>query len=1421
MSDDSAESPLDVLTEEFVERFRRGEQPSLTEYCERYPEYAEEIRELFPSLVLLEKAGLAESIDQSRKVIAEGVGGEQPIGRIGEFRIVREIGRGGMGIVYEAIQESLGRHVALKLLPVSAQSNPRHLQRFQREAKAAARLHHTNIVPVFGIGESEGRYYYTMQFIQGLGLDEVAVEVRRIRRKQRASVEEQPLEQNVSAEALAEALLSGTFRVTGINDAGSCRGNAFCERPHGQTLMAEPIAQPAASEVQFSGQSVTTTASEDGRAYWESVAKIGIQVAEALQYASDQGVLHRDIKPGNLLLDLNGTIWVADFGLAKSEDSDALTNTGDILGTLRYMAPERFEGRSDLRSDIYSLGATLYELLALRPLYGESSRHLLVRQIVEADHGRREKLGAGVPTDLETVVFKSVAKDPKDRYATARELAEDLKRFVEDRPIRARRVSRREQFWKWCRRNPLISSLMTMLTVALFLLVAGSVSTSLILRKERDSALAAQVKSEQAERAGRQALYQALLEQGRSLRATDKAGHRELALASIGSILKSLPATEISADQRAELRDEVIADLALVDSRSVRVDDGGFRGLEGIDVDLDDSLQTIAHASEDYKSTIIRAFQPARSETSPSVERIGLGYLMAARHFDRDGRRLVEIRDAMEPLKELEFRVWDVAAQKIKASQTHSFHHYAFALHPTKDEMFLLGSDERIHVMDIASGTEIRHSPPVFTLAKLALNPDGTQLAVSDRAYTFSIVDSRTWHVIKSLDISGFCKALAWSPTGDYIVFGMIDGQIVVWNVETEVAAVMRERLPAAAKKLTFSPDGRLLAANSAVQQFSVFRFPDQRVLFTMPGQAVRFSGDSREIAVVDQGQLSVHELSPEVALRSAELGAEGFAFSPDGRWIATGGMHGARILPIDDLTSPVSLGLDTCGPPAFHPVTSELITFGQFSQLWRWPMTPSDSVANQWQIGPPEPITTIGSSEAPSLNLFQPQHEGRHVAFSKDGTKLVIANNRKDVTELHLMESGQPLRRIGDLQAVQRVAVSPDGKWAVGSSLRPQRVIVWSLEDGREVLSVWFAALGAFSPDGKQFAACGDNEAGFFRVDDWKRDQSVIDDTLKTCSPALAYHPRETWIAFAPRRGIIRIWSLSQNQIVADLTDPQGRIPATLQFSPDGRSLGFSATNGDVGIWDLQVVRRELNTVGLEAGLLEPILLSSRISPKSHLTVDRGEELSPVNIWSGHWMRLARNEISDGNYADAVHAASKAMEMLPREFLERQGPEILTHRGLSHLYCGNTNAARADWERAIKLAPQYQDASLRLAQLYLCGPTEIRNPQSAVGLLSPLLLSNPEDNEVQTLLGIADFRMGRWSSAIQRLNRGSDGRLEVINRYFLAAALQRNNQPTEASAALCTAGALYDAAIESMIVPERDELRAIRKEIELFFDLN
>jgi serine/threonine protein kinase len=458
MSSSSAErNPVDRLAEEFAARFRRGERPSLTEYTQRYPDLADEIRELFLALVLMER--LKPPADPTGPEGAAAAGTR--LQALGDYRIVREVGRGGMGVVYEAEQVSLGRHVALKVLAGPALVNPTYLERFRREARAAAKLHHTNIVPVFGVGEHAGVHYYAMQYIAGEGLDRVLHDLRRLRQGKNGPARAPPMPETICAASAAVSLLSGRFAAPGAPP-----------EPADRTARL-PGLEP--SHAPLSGDAT-------GTSYYRSVARLGVQVAEALAYAHRQGVLHRDVKPSNLLLDPQGTVWVTDFGLAKAEGSDELTQTGDIVGTVRYMAPERFDGLSLPQSDVYSLGLTLYELLTLRPAFDDANRARLIERLLHEPPTPPRRIDPGIPRDLETVVLKCLARDPAERYAGAEALAEDLRRFLGDRPIKARRTPWYERTWRWCRRNPAVASLLAAVAVLLATVAAVSLSAAVGLK---------------------------------------------------------------------------------------------------------------------------------------------------------------------------------------------------------------------------------------------------------------------------------------------------------------------------------------------------------------------------------------------------------------------------------------------------------------------------------------------------------------------------------------------------------------------------------------------------------------------------------------------------------------------------------------------------------------------------------------------------------------------------------------------------------------------------------------------------------------------------------------------------------------------------------------------------------------------------
>jgi tetratricopeptide (TPR) repeat protein len=404
--EESLEALVAEVIDDFRQRRRRGERPCVEEYVTRYPRAAGELRRVLATLDLLELPGAC--------VAAPGEQVEELTGTLGDFRILREVGRGGMGVVYEAEQISLGRRVALKVLPFAATLDPRHLQRFHNEARAAAGLHHACIVPVYSVGCERGVHYYAMQFIDGRTLADLIAELR----------------QGPAAE-----------------ERGRAEPEATVSHVQSPAVLAQTSAVAALS----------TERTGRDKAYFRTVAELAAQAAEALDYAHERGVVHRDIKPGNLLLDARGGLWVTDFGLAHLQQGEgSLTRTGDLVGTLRYMSPEQALAKRvviDHPTDVYSLGATLYELLTLRPVCPGRDRQEVLRQVAFEEPVAPRKLDRAVPGELETIVLKALEKSPADRYATAQDLADDLRCFLQDRPIQARRPSLRQVALKWARRR--------------------------------------------------------------------------------------------------------------------------------------------------------------------------------------------------------------------------------------------------------------------------------------------------------------------------------------------------------------------------------------------------------------------------------------------------------------------------------------------------------------------------------------------------------------------------------------------------------------------------------------------------------------------------------------------------------------------------------------------------------------------------------------------------------------------------------------------------------------------------------------------------------------------------------------------------------------------------------------------------------
>lgn len=438
-SEDQEDSRVIEISREYLALLEAGKHPDKVPFIERYPELSEVVSEC------LDGIDLAHSLSQHLSPQLS----EMLARPLGDFKIIREIGHGGMATVYEATQMSLGRRVALKVLPFAAALDECQRQRFQIESQAAANLHHTNIVPVYAVGAERGMHYYAMQLIEGESLSEWLV-----RQKQELSGSPVP------------GLPSGT--------AGPTQTDSAEKRQNKSTQVVNP--------------SVSHTDHRQAKAWYQAIARISAQIAEGLEYAHQSGVVHRDIKPANLLIDVKGNAWITDFGLAQVSAGSSVTRTGDVVGTLRYMSPEQLSGKRamiDQRTDIYSLGATMYELLCLQPIFSANDHQQLLHNVLYDDPRPLRQINRLIPVELETIVMKALAKVPGERYQSAADLAEDLNRFLDERPILARRPTYVDHARKWLRRHPAV--VVSTFVILLLGMVGLSVAMAAISQEERNT----------------------------------------------------------------------------------------------------------------------------------------------------------------------------------------------------------------------------------------------------------------------------------------------------------------------------------------------------------------------------------------------------------------------------------------------------------------------------------------------------------------------------------------------------------------------------------------------------------------------------------------------------------------------------------------------------------------------------------------------------------------------------------------------------------------------------------------------------------------------------------------------------------------------------------------------------------------------
>ncbi len=694
--------------------------------------------ELLPAMQMLIESGKKE---QQGSTPAEP---ERKYSQLGGYKILREIGRGGMGLVFEAIEISLGRRVAVKVLTLTAMQNKEKVARFEREAQAAASLEHPRIVRAYARGEDRGIYYLAMQFIDG---QDLATYIRK-------------------------------RRIMNISDSNA-------QAPLSSSL---------------------------GVSYFQEIARIGQQVAEGLHYAHENHVIHRDIKPSNLILDKEGDVHIADFGLATLENSTSLTTTGSTLGTLRYSSPEQARGSRefDVHTDIYSLGVTLYELITLTPAFPGDEPIGLLHDIQDREPIRPCKIVPKLSGDLESVILKAMSKEPRHRYQTALELAEDLQRFLRKQPVHAKRPTLMRRCTRWVQRNQMASILfsMTMLLVLAASFIVTNVwpynedlQHALDATNELEAKQELRIKEQKnAERQLREVQYVA------DLRDSHQAW-RERNPAQAKRLLRK----HIPIGDEEDIRGFVWRRLWKQYHQSCLTE---LKGHQGAVYHLAFSPDERILASSSSDGTVnlwdIKAKSLAGTLRGHSDE---VNHIC----FSKDGKTLASASD------DRTVRIWDVASRKtIKILTGNEDRVFAVAISPDGKTVVSGGCDHTIRVFDIQTGA-IRKIIREHTdmIQDIAFSPDGKLLASVGDDFRLILWDTDSYSMrISQVDNNSRLFCTSFSHTGDILITAGDKTPVRIWNSNN---GNQRSELlgGTVGNSVAFSPDDSLLAianAGGAVQ---------------------------------------------------------------------------------------------------------------------------------------------------------------------------------------------------------------------------------------------------------------------------------------------------------------------------------------------------------------------------------------------------------------------------------------------------------------------------------------------------------------------------------------------------------------------------------------------------------------------------
>jgi len=1076
----------------------------------------------------------------------------------------------------------------------------------------------------------------------------------------------------------------------------------------------------------------------EGRPSFREAAELAECIADALHAAHLRGVIHRDIKPGNILIDSSGHPHISDFGLARRSGEDTLmTLDGQILGTPAYMSPEQARGQHgavDSRSDVYSLGALLYELITgERPFRGE--RSALILQVMYEEPRPPGSLNSHVPRDLETICLKAMAKEPAGRYATAEEMAEDLRRWLAEEPIHARPVGNIEKTWRWCKRKPVVASLGSAVAFLLIAVaVVSTISAARLAEKNREA---------------RENLWRAYLNQAQAERSGGKAGRRFRGLEAIRQAAAIRPSPE--------LRNEAIACLALPDIRVAGGKEWNEPGHKDLILAFDADCERVAIDSSEpgFPVEIRRVDDNSRIRLLP-----GDGAAIGWFRFSGNGLRFL---GGFSIDGVVSCQVWDVERGermlRIDGLSTHA----AADFSPDGKGVSVVRGTE-IVAFDLESGREAGRFPIGGGTEILRFHPDGRRLAVSYPAEpTVRIFDLDTSKEVGTIDFLDRIYWIDWSRDGGLLAIGCNDSRGYVVESEAWTFTAVLEGHQGSVVHVAFGRESDILATSSWDGTTRYWEPWSGGLLFSAPGELVwGFTrGDRRLGFRRSTSSWGVWEIEPGIECRTLRrnrgypIDYRSLCFSPDGRLLAFSSHKGFGFWELSGYRE-----------AAYAPVGN------QYTILFSGVMSVRLDGMSSWIVSGDDGCVRIPFEREGNLArlglpipLFSPPFGGR-AAISRDGSRLAITHMNAHRTVIYDLDEDCEWGSLAPHVNVQYVALSADGSLAATSTWHGSEVKVWDAGNGRLVtnLPIAYHAYSAFSPDGRRLVTAEPAWYRFWDVATWKEVLRIPMEQVGLPGE-LAFSQDGAVLAITRDRSAVELVDPSTGTILGRLQAPGQGVVSALAFSPDDRKLAV-ADRREVRLWDLGLIREKLRGLGLdwEAGQA-PL-------PNETPTAD------PLKVEIARAPRTDLRATLEKRAQGKDEASNKELASLSDAILKRPADPLLYYRrAVVETRLLRWKEARVDLEKSVELDPQAMIAQYWLAFIMVYGPEEVRDPARAAALARHALKISPERDGLLNVLGTARYRLGDFQGAVEALQESvaiHDELHDISNFYFLAMSYSK-----------------------------------------------